>query len=126
MGQMMLMLATAALCAAPIPGAGPAPDPPHDPQRELAGVIVAVDAGTPAARVTVELAGGTGAEPERAVLLVSPETEIVVQRANGATRRGSLADLVRGARIRARHTGVAMRSLPPQYHAERIQVLPGS
>ena len=93
--------------------------------RELSGVIVAVDAGTPAARVTVELAGRPGAEPERATLLVSPETEIVVDAANG-TRRGGTADLRTGARIRARHAGIEMRSFPPQYHAERIQVLPGS
>jgi hypothetical protein len=96
------------------------------PHRELSGVIVAVDGGSPAAWVTVELAGQAGTEPERATLLVSPETEIVVESANAPPRPGGPADLVRGARIRARHTGVAMRSLPPQYHAERIQVLPGT
>ena len=89
----------------------------------LAGVIAAVAPGPAAIGVTVDFA--PGAEPGRVVLLVSPETEIEVGRADGTTGRGGAADLVAGARIEARHTGAALRSLPPQYHATHVRIVPG-
>lgn len=93
-----------------------------NPDWELSGVIVSAEAGAETTRITLELAGGTA---EHAVLLASPETPIVVEGANGETRRGFLNDLRPGVRIRAWHTGVAMRSLPPQYVGVEIRVLPG-
>jgi hypothetical protein len=93
------------------------------PDQELSGVIVSADAGAETTRIMLELAGGTA---EHAVVLAGPDTAMVVEGANGATRRGGPADLRPGARIRTRHTGVVMRSLPPQYNAVEIRVLPGS
>jgi hypothetical protein len=125
MGQMMMpMLALAAVFAAASCAGGAAGSP--EPEWQLQGVIAAVDAGTQGARVTVELDGGTTAEPRRAVLLVSPETVVEVQRPDGSTGRGNAGDLAAGARVRARHTGVEMRSLPPQYVATQLRIVPAS
>ena len=92
----------------------------------MEGVIAGVEPGSPATRVTVEVASAADTESGRVVLLVSPETEIEVRRADGTVARGGAADLVAGARIQARHTGAEMRSLPPQYSATHVRVLAGS
>ncbi len=94
-----------------------------NPDPELSGAIVSADAGAETTRITVELAGGAA---EHAVLLAGPGTAIVVETLAGDYRRGGPADLTPGTRIRARHTGAAMRSLPPQYNAVEIRVLPGT
>lgn len=125
MSQLMLALATAALFAAATTCAGGATGS-SEPEWDLSGVVAAVDRGTPVTRVTVELAGGPEGQAGRAVLLVGPETEVAVQRADGTTRPGEPADLAPGARVLARHTGTELRSLPPQYHATRIRVLAGT
>ena len=93
------------------------------PDQELSGTIVLADAGAETLRITLELDGGMA---DHAVLLAGAQTGIVVETAAGDTRRGTPAELRPGSRIRARHTGVAMRSLPPQYNAVEIRVLPGS
>jgi hypothetical protein len=123
--QTMRELSTAVLCAAAISCAGRANGPPGDADWSMEGVIAAVDPGPAATRLTVDVSSGAAAEPGRVVLIVSPETEVEVQRADGTSARGGAADLVVGARIRARHTGVEMRSLPPQYQATHIRVLSG-
>lgn len=122
MGQMLLMLATAALCAATLSCAGPASGSPG-PDWDLSGVMRTVEPAPSATRVTVELAEEAAAEPGRAVLLVGPATEVEVQRADGTIVRGSMADLVPGARVLARHTGAELRSLPPQYRATHVRVI---
>ena len=91
----------------------------------MEGVIAAVEPGPPSTRLMVDVESGAAAAPGRVVLLVSPGTEVEVQRADGTSTRGGAADLVVGARIRARHTGTEMRSLPPQYQATHIRVLSG-
>jgi hypothetical protein len=68
--------------------------------------------------VTVEPATHTGA----AGLLIKTSTTIVVQKPDGTHRSGSIADLIEGARYRAWHTGIELRSLTPQYFATRIEV----
>ncbi len=87
----------------------------------MEGVIAGVDSGPAGTRLTVDVDAG-----ERVVLIVSPGTEVLVERAGGATAPGGAAELVAGARIVARHTGAEMRSLPPQYHATQIRVVRGS
>lgn len=125
MGQMMMpVLALAALFAAASCAGGAAGSP--EPEWQLEGVVAAVDAGAQGTRVTLELDGGTAAEPRRAVLLVLPETVVEVQRPDGTTGHGSTADLAAGARVQARHTGVEMRSFPPQYVATRLRIVPAS
>jgi hypothetical protein len=91
----------------------------------MEGVIAAVETGPTATRLTVEIAPGEAPEPGRAVLLVSPATEVTVQLADGTSRRGEATDLAVGARILARHTGAELRSLPPQYGATHVRVLAG-
>ncbi len=91
--------------------------------RTLTGTIAAVAPGPAAIGVLVDAAPGDDAG--QVVLLVSPETEIEVRRADGTAVRGSAADLAVGARIVARHTGAEMRSLPPQYHATHVRIVPG-
>lgn len=93
---------------------------------DLAGTIAAVETGPAGTRVTVDATLGAVAEPGRVVLLVEPNTEVEVRRADGTLERGDASDLVAGARIQAWHTGAEMRSLPPQYRATRIRVLSGS
>jgi hypothetical protein len=90
----------------------------------LVGVVAAVQPAGGTTRVTVQVSR-PGASGEQAILLVSPQTEITVQAADGTSRAGDVRDLVGGARIGARHTGTELRSLPPQYHATRIRVLAG-
>jgi hypothetical protein len=90
----------------------------------LSGVVTAVEPAGGTTRVAVQRSG-PGAAGERAILLVSPQTEITVQAADGTSRAGDVRDLVAGARIDARHTGTELRSLPPQYHATHIRVFAG-
>ena len=89
----------------------------------MEGVIAGVDSGSAGTRLAVDPLDGAG---ERVVLIVPPGTEVLVERADGTAAPGGAAALVVGARIFARHTGVEMRSLPPQYHATEIRVLAGS
>ena len=91
----------------------------------MEGVIAGVEPGPEATRLTVEVASeGVETEPGPVVLLVSPGTDVRVEREDGTSARGGAADLAVGARILARHTGAEMRSLPPQYRATHIRVLP--
>ncbi len=129
------LVATAVLCAAlaactgvPDPGeagvAGSGVAGGSVPDWDLSGVVAAVQPGPGTARVTVQVSR-PGTPVEQAVLLVSPQTEVTVRAADGASRPGDMLDLVPGARIEARHTGTELRSLPPQYHATHVRVLGG-
>jgi hypothetical protein len=90
---------------------------------DLLGVVAAVAPAGGITRVTVQRAGAPGGQ---AILLVSPQTEITVQAADGTSRAGDVRDLVTGARIGARHTGTELRSLPPQYQATHVRVFAGA
>lgn len=118
----MRMVAVLATCAAAASCAGRA-NGSAEGGWDVEGVIAAVDPGPAATRVTVETADAE--DPGRAILLVEPGTEIVVEEPDGTSRAGSAADLRVGARIQARHTGAELRSLPPQYVATRVRVLLG-
>jgi hypothetical protein len=61
--------------------------------------------------------------PNAIYLIVGRETEIVIQEKDGRAAPGALSDLHVGARIRALHGSVELRSLPAQYDALRIWVL---
>ena len=124
MWRTMLAAAGLALCVGAASCAGRV-NGPAEGDWDLAGTIAAVEPGSPTTRVTVDLTPGAAAQGGRAVLLVSPDTEVVVQRADGTTVRGGPSDLVPGARIRARHAGAELRSLPPQYRATHVRVLAG-
>jgi len=91
----------------------------------MEGVIAGVEPGPGATRLTVEVASDGAEAPGPVVLLVSPETDVRVEREDGTSARGGAADLAVGARILARHAGEALRSLPPQVRATHIRVLPG-
>jgi hypothetical protein len=121
----MPTLATLALCAGVAACANRADGPADDREWNMEGTIAGIEAGAGATRLMVDLAAGGAAEPGRVALLVSPDTEVLVQRADGTSAAGGAADLAVGARIRARHTGEEMRSLPPQYRATHVLVLPG-
>lgn len=49
-------------------------------------------------------------------------SHVVVRQADGSLRRGGDADILTGDRVRVKTTGVEMRSAPPQYYAEWIEV----
>lgn len=125
MWRMMPSLAAFLLCAGIASCAGRTNGSTADAGWNVEGVISAVEPGSDLTRLTVEVASGGAAEPGRVVLLVSPATEVTVQRADGTSGRGGATDLAVGARIVARHTGEEMRSLPPQYRATHIRVLSG-
>ena len=108
-----VLLALAA-CAA---GANGAADAPWD----LEGVVASVDPDPAGVRLTVDVDSADA--DGRAVLHVPPDARITVRDADGSVRPGAVDDLRPGVRIRARHTGVEMRSLPPQYVATEVQVL---
>ena len=125
MGRMMRVVATLALCAAAASCAGRTYAAGYDDAGwSVEGVIAAVEPGSPDTRVTVDVASADAVSTGRVVLIVSPATEISVERADGTSARGGVADLSAGARVRARHTGEEMRSLPPQYRATHIRVIP--
>ena len=96
------------------------------PEQEwhFSGVIAAVEPGETTTRVTVQLSRPVGSG-DQAILLVSRQTQVTVRRADGTTRPGDVRDLAQGARFDARHTGVELRSLPPQYHATHVRVSAG-
>lgn len=85
----------------------------------LTGVIVAID-GQPPTRLAVDVTSDDGSR-ERATILLAPETAVIS--GVGTARAIDAADLAIGARIEIRHTGAAMRSLPPQYRATQIRIL---
>lgn len=90
----------------------------------FAGVIVKATDRSPtesnSARIWVTVDPPT--HTDAAGLHIWPGTRILVQQANGSYQEGSVHDLVEGARYRAWHDGIEMRSLPPQYNATRIEV----
>jgi len=91
----------------------------------MEGVIASVQPGTDQARLTVDADARDGAPPQRVVVLVASDTEVTVRQGDGTSRAGRVADLAAGARILIRHTGMEMRSLPPQYRATHVRVLGG-
>lgn len=101
------------------PGAGGAGE------ASLGGLITAVERTPSATHLSIARPQEEPADARADVriLLVRPGTEVFVQRADGTVARGSAADLAVGSRIRAEHTGVELRSLPPQYIAARVWVL---
>lgn len=125
MWQMTTLLTAALVCVAIASCAG-APNGSADVGRTLEGVIVGIDPRPDATRVVIEVEPGAPAAPGRktVILLAGLETEIFIQRADGTVHRGRAADMVVGARVRAEITGVERRSLPPQYEAVRLRVLP--
>ena len=58
------------------------------------------------------------------VVHVGAGSEVWVRDLNGSARRVRFGNLVAGSRIRVETTGVEMRSLPPQYNAVLIEILP--
>lgn len=100
---------------------------PRDDVPSLTGVVTAVTPGPEGMRVTIE----GSPDPARSspdstsVALVGPDTEIRLVRADGSVR-GGLTDVAVGARVRVEHSGTQLRSLPPQYVALRVWVLPGA
>ncbi len=55
-------------------------------------------------------------------LHVPSKSVVLVRKPDGSTARGSVKDLFVGLPIAAWHTGVELRSLPPQYTATRVDV----
>jgi hypothetical protein len=91
---------------------------------ELAGVILSVQPGPTVTGVLVDGSlEGVTSSPGRLYLLVGEDTEIALERADGTVVTGRTADLKPGARIRARHMGVELRSDPPQYPVTRVEVV---
>lgn len=120
-----VLCAALAACAGAANGTAGDAGAAGDPEWHVAGVVVSADPAPASVRVTVQRDAGSPG-PERAVLHVPPQAQVEVQRADGTVHAGTAADIVPGARILARHTGAEMRSLPPQYHAVRVRIIPRS
>jgi hypothetical protein len=91
---------------------------------ELTGVIVSVQAGPTVTGVLVNGSlEGVTSSPGHLYLLVGEDTEIALERADGTVVTGRTADLKAGARIRARHMGVELRSNPPQFPVTKVEIL---
>ncbi len=65
----------------------------------------------------------SGSDPDKALVHVGRSVHVFVESATGVMVRGSLDDLVVGARIRACVGGAVLRSDPPRYTANRVDVL---
>ena len=89
---------------------------------DLVGVVTSTERGAGELRVLVREIEVPASSADPVWLRVPDGTEITAQRAAGSEVRGSEADIVAGARIAARHGGVELRSLPPQYVATRVRI----
>ncbi len=124
--QILRLLSTAFVCAGLAACGGILPGGPADARGEFTGVIATVQPGTVVTRVLVTVTEGSElstSRSEQLYLRVTKDTEIVVPQADGTLTAGGVRDLVVGARVRARHTGVEFRSNPPQYPATRVEIL---
>lgn len=90
---------------------------------DLTGRATAVEPGTPV-RVTVAVASGVEGY-DTVVVHVGPEATVSVQEADGSVRPAAAGDIRVGDDVRVNHTGVQMRSLPPQYVATEVRVVRG-
>lgn len=90
---------------------------------DLVGVVASAERGARELRVRVRDVEVPALSASPVWLRVPDEAEITAQRPDGSVVRGSAADVVPGARIAARHTGVELRSLPPQYVATGVRIL---
>lgn len=73
--------------------------------------------------VSIIRLGVAGSAPRDSLdLRLEVETPVLVHDAGGASHAGSRTDVVVGDSIRATHSGIALRSLPPQYLATSVDV----
>lgn len=94
---------------------------PWEPVPDVVSVsVVTVYPSTPHARVLVDDMSHGAAQ--RYFLVLSPTTAILKRQPNGALVGGRRSDIVTGTSVRARRTGIEMRSLPPQYPVTWIEV----
>jgi hypothetical protein len=104
-----------------LPACGGPPTAAEPPM--LTGRIAAIE---PTDRHNVRVHVGNVTSPSESpgdlYLHVSAESVIFMRKPDGSTARGSLKDLSVGLPISAWHTGVELRSSPPQYTATRVDV----
>lgn len=118
-GRIVLVLAAALACAACMARRVPA-----EPEWDMVGVVESTAGAAGELRVLVrdiETASGERAGP--VWLRVPRAVPVEVRRADGIVSPADAAAIVPGARIAAGHTGVELRSLPPQYIATRVRVM---
>jgi hypothetical protein len=123
--QVLRVLSTAIVfvglvaCGSMLPG-GPGDDP-----GEFTGAIAAVQPGPVVTRVLIKLEEPalSATRYEQVYLNLMKETEILVPQADGSIAAGGVNDLVVGARVRARHKGVELRSSTLQYPVTRVEIL---
>ena len=85
---------------------------------DLEGIVESVEAAPAQTRVLMRDA------LDQKVVWVTPQTQIEVLQRGGVFSAGTVVDIVVGARLRVLTTGAELRSLPPQYQATRVSVLP--
>ena len=99
----------------------------HSKRDGVSYYIIGVDKGVDADDFPVQLhiqdaISSFGKTYEEIIVAVSRETSIFRDNPDGSMTPGSTTDLVVGALIRARLTGVLRKSLPPQVDATRVEV----
>jgi hypothetical protein len=118
-GRIFLVLAAALACAACMARRAPA-----EPEWDMVGVVDSAAPGAGELRVLVrEIETPSGERAGPAWLRVPRAVPVEVRRPDGTVSPADAGAIVPGARIAARHTGVELRSLPPQYIATRVRVL---
>lgn len=119
LGRIVLVLAALSVSAACMARRVPA-----EPEWDMVGVVESTSLAGGELRVLVrEIETPSGERAGPAWLRVAQAVPVEVRRADGSVSPSDAGAIVPGARIAARHTGVELRSLPPQYIATRVRVL---
>ena len=93
---------------------------------DFTGVVTIIQVDGLALRLLLDRLGfpeGQEAPYEQVVVRAETGMVVLIQRANGSWAGGRADDIAVGDSVRVWHTGVELRSLPPQVFARRIEVV---
>lgn len=90
---------------------------------DLTGTVEGVT-GPVGTQLSILVNGVAGSASRRVVVHISSRRPVFVQRPSGSLRRTSWESVAVGASVQVWGTGVESRSLPPQWDALQIVVLP--
>lgn len=117
--RIVLFLAAVLACAACTARRVPA-----EPEWDVVGVVDSTVPADGELRVLLrEIETPSGERAGPVWLRVPQGVQVEARRPDGTVSPSDAGAIVPGARIAARHTGVELRSLPPQYIATRVRVL---
>jgi hypothetical protein len=120
----VLRVATAVLSFSVVTGCGSTPVEAEPPVPDFTGKAVSIEHRM--SDVVSVLINDLRPPPEgyQRVVHIDPGTVIVIRQRNGVYGKVGADEIVVGAILSVKTTGVEMRSLPPQYDATWIEIIP--